>query len=74
MQEQLGLGGKVVVDDVVQQGDVDTARRHVRHDQHHGLPVDKLADVDLPGGLVQSTVDVRTLHPLQGEELHMNTG
>ena len=31
VQEQLGLGGEVVVDDIVQHGDVDTTSGNVRH-------------------------------------------
>lgn len=69
VQEELGLGGEVVVDDVVQQGDVYTASSHVCNNQHHGLAVDKFTNVDLPGSLVQGTVDVGTLHALRGQQL-----
>jgi len=69
VQEQLGLGREVEVDHVVQQGDVDTASGHVRHHQHHGPAVHELADVDLPGGLVQGAVDVRALHALHRQQL-----
>lgn len=64
MQKELGLGGEVIIDDVVQERDVDTTSRHVRHQQHHGFAMDEATNVDLPGRLVQSTVDVRTLDPL----------
>lgn len=64
MQEQLGLGWEVVVDDIVQQGDVYTTGCHVSHNQHHGFPMHELPDVDLPGGLVQGAVDVGTLQAL----------
>lgn len=64
MQKELSLGGEVVIDDVVQERDVDTASRHVRHQQHHCLAMDEATDVDLPGCLVQSTVDVRALNSL----------
>lgn len=69
VQEEFGLGWKVVVDDVVQQGDVDTAGGHVGHNQHHGPAVHKLADVDLPGRVVEGTVNVGALHAFQGEQL-----
>lgn len=61
MQEEFGLGGEVVVDNVVQQGDVYTTSSNVRHNQHHGFPMHKLPNVDLPGGLIQGAVDVGTI-------------
>lgn len=69
MQKELGLGGEVIIDDVVQERDVDTASRHVRHQQHHRFPVDKPTDVDLPGRLVQSAVYVRTIDSLRSQQL-----
>lgn len=73
VQEQLGFGGEVVVDDVVQQGDVDTASSHVRHKQHHRSPVHKLPDVDLPGGLIQRAVDVGALDAFRRQKLEIKT-
>lgn len=64
MQEELGLGGEVIIDDVVQEWDVDTASCHVRHQQHHRLAMDKATNADLSGCLVQSAVYVRTLDSL----------
>ena len=37
MDEKLGLGRKIVIDNVVQERDVDTAGRHVRRDHHGNL-------------------------------------
>lgn len=62
MQEQLGLGGEVVVDDIVQHGDVDTTSSNIRHNQHHGSAMHKLPYIDLSGGLIEGAVDVSTLH------------
>lgn len=69
VQEEFGLGRKVVVDDVVQQGDIDTACGHVGHNQHHGPPVHKLANVDLPCCVVEGAVDVGALYAFRGEQL-----
>lgn len=74
VQEQFGLRRKVVVDDIVQQRDVYTAGSNVRHNQHHGFPVHKLADVDLSGRLVEGAVNVRALHALRGQQLDSKTG
>ncbi len=73
MQEELGLGREVEVDDVVQQRDVNTAGRHVRHHQHHGLAVHKAADVDLASRLVQSAVDVGAVNALDHQDLQTQT-
>lgn len=62
MQKQLGLGGEVVVDDIVQQGDVYTTSSNISHKQHHGFPICKFSNVDLPGSLIKGTVDVGTIH------------
>lgn len=64
VQEQLGFGREVVVDDVVQQGDVDTTSSNVSHKQHHGFPMHKFPNIDLSGSLIEGTVDVSTLHTL----------
>lgn len=69
VQEQFGLRRKVVVDDIVQQRDVYATSSNVSHNQHHGFPVHKLADVDLSGRLVERTVNVRTLHALREQQL-----
>lgn len=69
VQEQFGLRRKVVVDDIVQQRDVYTTSSNVSHNQHHGFPVHKLANVDLSGRLVEGTVNVRTLHALREQQL-----
>lgn len=61
MQEELRLGWEVVVDDVVQHGYVYTASGDISHEQHHGFPVHKFTNVDLPSGLIESTVDVGAL-------------
>lgn len=61
MQEELGLGGEVVVDDIVQQGDVYSASSNISDNQHHGFPICKFPDVDLPGSLIKGAVDVGTL-------------
>lgn len=53
MQEELGLGGEAVVDDIVQHGDVEPASGHVGDQQHWALALGELGDVDLAGGLVQ---------------------
>lgn len=62
VQEQFGFGGEVVVDDVVQQGDVDTASSNISHEQHHGFPMHKFPNIDLSGSLIEGTVDVSTVH------------
>lgn len=62
VQEEFGLGREVVVDDVVQQGDVYTTSSNISHNQHHGFPMHKFPYVDLPGSLIKGTVDVGTLH------------
>lgn len=64
VQKQLGFGGEVVIDDVVQHGDVNTTSGNVCNKQHHGFSMNKAADVDLPGRLIQSTVDIGTLNAL----------
>lgn len=69
MQEQLGFGGEVIIDDIVQERDVDTASCHVRHQQHHCFAMDKASNVDLSGRLVQSAVYVRTLNSLWSQQL-----
>lgn len=73
MQEEFGLGGEVVVDDVVQQGDVYTTSSNISHNQHHGFPMHKFPNVDLPGSLIEGTVDVGTLHTFQGQQLESKT-
>lgn len=52
VQKELGLGGEVIIDDVVQEWDVDTTSCHVSHQQHHCFAVDKATNVDLSGRLV----------------------
>lgn len=69
MQEEFGLGWEIVIYDIVQQGDVDTAGSHVSHNQHHGPPVHKLPNVDLPSRVVEGTVNVGTLYAFRGEQL-----
>lgn len=64
VQKELGFGGEVIIDDIVQERDVNTAGCHIRHQQHHCFAVDKATDVDLSRRLVQSTVYVRTLDSL----------
>ena len=39
VHEQFRFGREVVVDDVVQMGNIDTTRRHVRHHENVHLPV-----------------------------------
>ena len=60
MNEQLGLAREVVVDDVVEQGDVDAARRQVGDQQDVDLAVLELGDADLTRRLVARAVDVAT--------------
>lgn len=72
VQEQFGLRGEVVVDNIVQQGDVYTTSSNISHQQHHGLPMHKFPNIDLSGGLIEGTVDVGTLHTLQGQQLERN--
>lgn len=69
MQEELGLRREVVVDDIVQQGDVYTTGSHVSHYQHHGFPMHEFPYVDLSGSLVEGAVDVGTLQTLGGKQL-----
>lgn len=69
VQEQFGFGGEVVVDDVVQQGDVYTASSNIGHEQHHGFPMHKFPNIDLSGSLIEGTVDVSTLHTFWGQQL-----
>lgn len=69
VQEELGLGGEAVVDDVVQHGDVEPAGGHVGDQQHRALALGELGDVDLAGGLVQRAVDVRAADALGCQQL-----
>lgn len=69
MQEQLGLGGEAVVDDVVQHGDVEPAGSHIGDQQHRALALGELGDVDLAGGLVQRAVDVCAADALGRQQL-----
>lgn len=59
--QEFGLGGEVVIDDIIQQGDVYTTSSNISHQKHHGFPVHKFPNVDLPGSLIKGTVDVGTL-------------
>lgn len=61
MQEELGLGWEVVVDDIVEHGDVYTTSSDISHNKHHGFPMHKFPYVDLPGSLIEGTVDVGAL-------------
>lgn len=61
VQEEFCFGREVVIDDVVQQGDVYTTSCNISDDKHHGFPVHKLPDVDLPGSLIEGAVDVGAL-------------
>lgn len=61
MQEKFGLGGEVVIDDIVQQGDVYTTSCHISHKKHRSFPMHKFPYVDLPSSLIKGTVDVGTL-------------
>ena len=47
VHKELGLGGKIVVDDIVQHGNVNTTRGHVRHEQQVDLTRAEASDVDL---------------------------
>lgn len=58
VNKQLGLGGEVVVDDIIEHGDIDPSGRQVGHDHHQRAPVLELSDVDFPSRLVQRAVDV----------------
>jgi hypothetical protein len=51
VHEQLRLCGEVVVDDVVDERDVDTARCHVGGDEHAHLASTELGHVDLARSL-----------------------
>lgn len=69
MQEQLGLGGEAVVDDIVQHGDVEPTGSHIGDQQHWALALGELGDVDLAGGLVQRAVDVSAADALGRQQL-----
>lgn len=71
VQEKLGLGWEVVVDDVVQQGDVYTTGSNIGHKKHHSFSVHKLPDVDLSGSLIQGAVYVSTLDALRRKQLEI---
>ena len=58
MYEEFGLGGEVVVDDVVEQWDVDAPGGQVRHEQHATLLVAELGHADLTSGLIERAVRV----------------
>ena len=60
MDEQLGLGREVIVDDVVQHGDVDTSSCEIGDNKHLGRLVPELGHVDLTGRRVEGAVGVRT--------------
>lgn len=60
VQEKLGLGREVVVDDIVQQGDIYATSSNISHNKHHGFSVHKLPNVDLSCGLIEGTVYVGT--------------
>ena len=51
MDEELGLGGKVEVDDIVEQRNVDAPGCHICHDHEVHLAGSELAGVDLAGSL-----------------------
>lgn len=69
MQEELGLGRKAVVDDVVQHGDVEPAGSQVGDQQHWALALAELGDVDLASSLVQRAVDVSAADALRCQQL-----
>lgn len=69
MQEELALGRKAVVDDIVQERDVQATGRQVCHDEGRALVVGELGEVDLAGRLVQGTVDVGAAHALGRQQL-----
>lgn len=69
MQEEFSFGGEVVIDDIVQQGDVYTTSCNIGDKEHHGFSVHKLPNVDLSGSLIQGAVDVGTLYALWRQEL-----
>lgn len=73
MQKELGFGREVVVDDIVQQRDVYTTSCHISDNKYHRFPMHKLPYVDLPGSLIQSTVDVGTFYSLSGQKLKIQS-
>ena len=58
MDEKLHRGGKVVVNDVLQEWDVDTSGSKVRHNQKTVLLLSELVQAVLSGLLVHGAVDV----------------
>lgn len=71
VQEKLGLGGEVVVDDIVQQGDVYTTSSNISHKKHHDFSVHKLPNVDLSCSLIKGTVYVGTLYAFWRKQLEI---
>lgn len=69
MQEELALGRKAIVDDVVQQWDVQAPGGQVSHDEGGTFIVCELRQVDFTGCLVQSTIDVGAAHTLGCQQL-----
>jgi hypothetical protein len=61
MNKQFGLGGEVIVDDIIQYGDVNTARSDVGDHQYVTLLDVELGHVDLTSSGVQSTVHTASL-------------
>lgn len=56
MHEQLRLGSEVVVDDVVEQRNINTARRDIRHEHDVDLLRAKFGEVDFARGGVKLAV------------------
>ena len=74
MHKQLGLRGKVEVDDVVEHGDVDAPGGEVCHHQHVGGLVTELGHVDLTRRLVEGTVAAGARDPRLAQHLAQGEG
>ena len=71
VQEELGLRGEVVIDDIVQQRDVYTTSSNISHKEHHGFPMHKFPYVDLSGSLIERAVDIGTLQTFWWKQLEI---
>ena len=58
MNEKLHFGGKVVMDDVFEEGNIDTSSSQISHKEHLDLLLPKLVQLVFSRSLVHGAVDV----------------
>ena len=72
MNIQLCCCRKVVVDDNVQHGNVDTPGSQVSHKQDHACLITEFSHLNFPGCLIQRAVGVRAGVACLREDLHIS--